>query len=270
VDEADVERVQRKVRSHLQTVRAESAEERWRDFGYYFTFPIVLLTLVWFRRGWTTNWAPVALFAVGLSGCSAGTPTSAASGFRLVDLWLTADQQGRYYLDRGEVEMAAGRFEDRLWQGIAYYEAGDYESAVDAFVRLQTPEAYLGLGTAFARLGSYEQAVSSYDDALGLRPNWVEARENRELVAGLIPPPPDEADEAPPPGRDPTFEADDYVFDEEGENGSRGDVPVEGLSDEQIAEMWLRRLQTSPAEFLRSKFALQAARAAQAADGTGR
>ena len=34
---------------------------------------------------------------------------------------------------------------------------------------------------------------------------------------------------------------------------------VEGLSEEQIAEMWLRRLQTSPAEFLRAKFALQAA-----------
>ncbi len=31
------------------------------------------------------------------------------------------------------------------------------------------------------------------------------------------------------------------------------------LSDEQLAEMWMRRLQTTPADFLRQRFAMEAA-----------
>ena len=33
------------------------------------------------------------------------------------------------------------------------------------------------------------------------------------------------------------------------------------FSEEQLEEMWLRQIQTSPAGFLRTKFAIQAARA---------
>jgi Ca-activated chloride channel family protein len=100
--------------------------------------------------------------------------------------------------------------------------------------------------------------VSSYDAALELRPDWTEAQENRELVASLIPPPEEkEPGEAPPPG-DPTFAPDEVRFDEKGEQGQTGEVEMSTLSEEQIAEMWMRRLQTSPADFLRIKFALQA------------
>ena len=35
------------------------------------------------------------------------------------------------------------------------------------------------------------------------------------------------------------------------------ELKLEMLTDEQINEMWMRRVQTSPADFLRSKFAFQ-------------
>ena len=38
-----------------------------------------------------------------------------------------------------------------------------------------------------------------------------------------------------------------------------GEVEQSQLTDDQLAEMWLRRLQTSPADFLRQRFAVEAA-----------
>jgi Ca-activated chloride channel family protein len=56
VDNRDVERIQRRVQSHLEAVREEDESGRWRDFGYYLVFPIAFLGLLWFRKGWTVQW----------------------------------------------------------------------------------------------------------------------------------------------------------------------------------------------------------------------
>ena len=58
----------------------------------------------------------------------------------------------------------------------------------------------------------------------------------------------------------PSFGADEVVFDERGEKGESGEVDMSLLSDEQLSEMWMRRLSTSPADFLRTRFAMESAR----------
>lgn len=253
VDDQDVKRVQRRVQSHLQVVRSEDESVRWKDFGYFFVVPIALLGLIWFRKGWTVQWAP-ALLLLALTGCSSGRD----GGLRFADLWLTPDQQGRYHLEREDFATAAQRFGEPLWKGIAFYRAGDYDAAIDWLARVQSPEGYYNLGNAFARIGAYSEAVESYDLALELRPDWSEAQENRDLVASLIPPPEQEEEGAAPPQGEPSFDPDEVRLDDKGEQGQVGEVEMQMLSDEQIAEMWMRRLQTSPADFLRIKFALQA------------
>ena len=50
----------------------------------------------------------------------------------------------------------------------------------------------------------------------------------------------------------------EIVFDEQGKKGKTGAVDEQGFSDEQLTDMWLRRVQTRPADFLRVKFAVQA------------
>ena len=251
VDDSDVNRVQRRAQSHMQEVRGEDGAARWKDFGYFLVIPVALLALLWFRRGWTIRWAPV-LVLLSQGGCASGE-----EGFRFADLWLTADQQGRYHYDRGEFALAAQRYLDPAWKGISFYRSGDYEEALGWFARQESPEAYFNMGNSYARIGSLEEAVQSYDQALAMRPDWAEARENRELVANLIPSPEERTPEGEAPPQDPTFAADEVQFDEKGEGGKRGEVPLEGLSEDQIAELWLRRLQTSPADFLRSKFSFQ-------------
>jgi Ca-activated chloride channel family protein len=256
VDNGDIERLQRRMQNHLQAVQSEDDSMRWRDFGYFLTFPIALLTLLWFRKGWTVQWVPLLLLLL-LPGC-----TTAGDGFRFIDLWMTRDQQGRYYYEQGDYETAAERFRDAMWKATAYYHAGDFDSAVDWFVRLESAESYYNLGNCYAMLGSYEPAVQSYDDALVISPDWQEAHDNRELVSELIERAKEQKDDDAPPG-EPSFEADEVKFDEKGDKGKEGEVPMEIMTEEQISELWLRRLQTSPAMFLRQKFALQAEKARQ-------
>ena len=171
-------------------------------------------------------------------------------------LWLTPDQQGRYAFENGRYAEAAARFEDPLWKGIACYRNEDWDCAIDQFARLDTTEAYFNLGNAYAHADNYELAIEAYDQALGQRPDWTEASENRALVANRIP------EESPPPEEgqgDPSFAPDEIKFDEKGEKGEKGEIDQAFFTDEQLAEMWLRGVQSTPADFLRMKFAYQAA-----------
>jgi len=250
-DDADVARLQRRVQSNLKRVQREDETTRWKDAGYWLVFPVALLGLLWFRRGWTVRWS-AALIALGFgNGCA---PTG--------DLWWTADQQGQRAFERAEYADAAGHFEDFLWQGVALYRAGETESAIDAFARVTAPEADYNLGNAYATLGRWEEALASYDAALAARPDWTEAQENRAAMLAMLEAPEEEDDDAP--AGDPTFKADQVEFSEKGEKGKRGEVEMDLLSDEQLSEMWMRRLSTTPADFLRFRFAMERAASEEA------
>lgn len=56
VDDTDVRRINRSIASHLTAVQQDDSEGRWRDEGWWLTLPLLLLTLGWFRKGWTVQW----------------------------------------------------------------------------------------------------------------------------------------------------------------------------------------------------------------------
>ena len=199
------------------------------------------------------SWRSLPIPVLLLAACSSATGSNWFG-----DLWWTADQQGRRNFERGDYARAAQRFADPMWQGAAHYRAGDFEQAAGAFARVATPEAAYNLGNAYARLGRFEEALAAYDAALADRPEWGEALTNRDAVAALVPRQP-EMPEDEQAGGDPTFDPDEIRFDEKGQKGQLGEVEQSQLTDEHLAEMWLRRLQTSPADFLRQRFAVEAA-----------
>ena len=122
---------------------------------------------------------------------------------------------------------------------------------------MDSPEASFNLANTYAQLGQYEEALAGYEEALKTRPEWIEARQNRDLVHSLVQAAQKDPEEAPP-GGDPHFDPDQIDFDKEkAEKGKEGEVQMEKLTDEQMAEMWMRRLETSPAEFLRWRFAAE-------------
>lgn len=252
IDDSDVRTIQGEIQAHRRRVQDEQGTQRWQDFGYWLVLPLAVLAALWFRRGWTIRWAAVLL----LSACLTAPGCSKEEDHRFADLWLTRDQQGRRQFDRGNYSGAAERFEDPLWKGIAHYRAAQYDAATAQFARVQTPEGMLNLGNACARLGKHRQAEGAYMQALKRRPGYADAIFNLALVRSLIQAE-KKADGDDPPG-DPSLDPDEMKVDEKGKKGKAGEVEQQELTDEQVAELWMRRLKTSPAKFLEGKFAIQA------------
>ncbi len=177
--------------------------------------------------------------------------------FEFMNLWMTPDQQGRYYFENGNYDEAAKRFKDPLWKGVSYYSNENFEAAIGEFVKVNTPEGYFNLGNAYAHSKNYEEAVRNYKISIRLKPDYKEALANLELIQSLIGKKKKEEDEQEQEG-DPSFEADEIKFDEKGKKGKKGEIEQSMFTEEQIAEIWMRNIRTSPADFLKMKFAIQA------------
>ena len=113
--------------------------------------------------------------------------------------------------------------------------------------------------------GKYGDAIASYDRALQRRPEWHEAKANRDLAEArrqMLEPPKDDAG-----GTGGQLKPDEIVFDDRPQqSGDSKEVEVVTggqMSDEQLQALWLRRVQTKPADFLRAKFAYQFSRQQQ-------
>src|SRR5262249_16757141 len=96
-DDADVQWIVRRPQTHLQQKEMDS-EARWNDVGWWFTIPIAVFSALWFRRGWTIQWASVLVLWLMMESQGGAS----AAEWRFADIWLTPDQQGRIAFDRGE------------------------------------------------------------------------------------------------------------------------------------------------------------------------
>ncbi|MBT8048671.1 MAG: tetratricopeptide repeat protein [Xanthomonadales bacterium] len=192
------------------------------------------------------------------------------------DFWMTPDQRGQRLMEQGLYLEAAEVFETPEWKGAAFFRGGDFESSASVFGRLATPEAAYNRGNALLMLGRYDAAIESYGDALQERPEWTEARENRAIAIARkerLAPPDDDAG-----GTGGQLGADEIVFDDTGRvNKSGTETETEGgqgMSDDEMRAVWLRRVDNDPAQFLRTRFAYQLYRdeqadGANAEDGDG-
>ena len=169
---------------------------------------------------------------------------------------LTADQRGYRLFQQERYAQAASRFGDPLWQGIALFRQGEFEQAASLFAGYDTPLAAFAQGNALVMQGKYEAAVTRYERALQLKPDWEEATINREIALAR-------AAALNREGGDMTggkIGADEIVFDEGKAPQSAGEEQVQGgqeMDDANLRSIWLRQVQTKPADFLRAKFAYQ-------------
>ena len=176
-----------------------------------------------------------------------------------VSIWLTPNQQGQRLADQGHYLEAAHAFQDPAQKGAAFFRGGDFASAAAVFGRIRSAEAAYNRGNALIMLGRYDEAISSYEDALAMKPGWVEADENLTIAKARkekLAPPEDDAG-----GTGGQLEADEIVFDDSGRVKNSGSEEVteggESLSEDEMRAVWLRRVQNDPADFLRTRFAYQ-------------
>jgi Ca-activated chloride channel homolog len=174
-------------------------------------------------------------------------------------LWLTPDQKGRWHFDNGNYDKSAQYFENAHWKSLAFYKAEKFEAAAKTLQHAKKAEEFFLLGNSYARAENLAEAIVAYNSALTLNPIFKEAEFNLEWVQGL-------------------YEIDQKTYDDNGGTGGKigadrsitqkmetgqgtdtttQQLKSEGLSDAQLEEMWMRRVQTTLSDFLQLRFAYQ-------------
>lgn len=250
-DQADLNRVQRRVARNLEDALAGDRAAAWIDQGWWLLWPGALLTALWFRRGWTMQWG--WLVAVGLSAPLVAPPATAD----VSDWFFTPDQQGRLAFERKEYAAAADTFEDPLWKGLAAYRAGRYQDAAEHFARVPTALGFFNLGTAYVKAREYDRAVLAFEQAVAEAPDDLAAQRNlevaRHIVAYL-----NALRLKTDTGDDSELGADGFKFDNTTDEGTEIVINDQSRLDAKSEAQWMRAVDTAPAEFLRIKFALEA------------
>jgi Ca-activated chloride channel family protein len=187
---------------------------------------------------------------------------STAMALEWADLWFTPDQQGQRLMNQGQYQQAANKFTNPESIGAALFLAGDFEKAAAVLGRSSSAEAHYNRGNASIMLGQYDAAINAYKSALAQRPGWPEAEQNLQIAVlrkqALAPPDDDYG------GTGGMLEADEIVFDQSGRVNKSSSEQVLDASDQHQGEdamraMWLRKVETRPADFLSARFNYQLA-----------
>lgn len=179
------------------------------------------------------------------------------------DFWSTPDQRGDALFRKGKYAEAAKVYADPWRIGTAQYRDGAFEAAARTFARVHGAIGAYDAGNAWLMHGQYDQAIACYDRALGFRPGWKEAQDNKELATArrdrIKAAAEDEKDESAD-----AYDPDEIVMDGKGDDGKPSAKPLEGpMDDATLQATWLRRVTTTPGEFLKAKFAWQARQGSQ-------
>lgn len=265
-DSRDVDELARVVETQFAAAVGPDGGARWKDYGYWLVPLVALCCLWWFRPGWTIPLAPVAIALVFICHPAEFLAGDANSGPYRVSkgrFWFQLpDQKAQRFFDDGDYEKAAHLFTSPARRGVAWFRASEFEKAAAAFGRIGGADGVFNRGNALVYLGQYEKAIQSYTLALEERPGWKEASENLEVarlrLAKLTP----DKDELPPGGVGNTEPPDEIVFDNRAKDQEAANAETiagagEELSDEAMRALWLRRVESRPADFLRRKFAYQ-------------
>ncbi|MCF6262975.1 MAG: tetratricopeptide repeat protein [Xanthomonadales bacterium] len=188
--------------------------------------------------------------------------SASAMALEWEDIWYTPDQQGQRLMDQGKYQQAANKFTQPMNIGTALFLDGEYERSAAVFGRSSTAQAHYNRGNAQIMLGNYDSAITAYQSALAQRPNWLEAKQNLQIALlrkqALATPDDDYG------GTDGQLEADEYVFDLDNDKNKSPGEEVIDAADQQLSEaamraMWLRKVETRPADFLAARFSYQLA-----------
>ncbi|MFC3612309.1 VWA domain-containing protein [Lutimaribacter marinistellae] len=258
-DEGDIRQINQMLDAAFRRAMLENSDQPWLDRGYLLAWPLALLALLWFRRGWTMRWVAIAGLMLG-----SGLPQPASAG--VIDWFLTPDQQGRLAFERREYARAAELFVDPLWRGYALYRDGQYEEAVTVLDRVETAQAAFIQGMAQMKSRAYRDGVRSFETTLERDPDYPGAAENLELSREIVDYV-ETAREQSDTGEETGIGADEVVLDNEANRGADTEMqaPQEEGMGLMTTDQWMQTVDTRTGDFLRQRFAIEQARGPAAA-----
>ncbi|WP_218752007.1 vWA domain-containing protein [Vibrio parahaemolyticus] len=291
VDNRDIEQLNRYVERNMQ-LNGESSMP-WKDMGYQLLFPIALIMMLWFRKGWLVQWCVIVMVSGTLL-----MPTSAmaenisvkaeqpqvvqkVTTFDKVaqwwwDLWLTPDQQGQRLFNQQAYLEAAKHFVDPLRKGTAYYYASEFELAHSAFLEMQNDPSEevrdYGLYNAASALARQREYLVARDllKSLASKPTLSESlrpdvEHNLKVIAGIV----DEINQMSESQAGTEQEASTELGDnpqtaEGADEQTSAELMIKEtlsaddiLGSQELADKWLKRVEADPKYFLRAKFQIQ-------------
>lgn len=234
----------------------------WADAGYPLTFLVAALYLLWFRKGFVIKWC---LIIVVTSLSIVSEPIQAAD-WQFKDLWLTPDQQGKLLFDKGQYNEAAVVFESTQWKATSYYLAGEYELAQNYYLREDSTAAKLGVANALARQREYVAARAMYEEVIKREPDFPGAVENRDLMQSII----DQINEFSESQNNNMEKQSSRELGDKPQTSDGTETEIEKgqlieetlsaeeiMSDAQMSEKWMKRVESKLDSFLSSKFYYQ-------------
>ncbi|BDR16154.1 VWA domain-containing protein [Vibrio sp. STUT-A11] len=291
VDNTDIQQLSRYVERNMQ-LNGESSMP-WKDMGYALLFPIALIMLIWFRKGWLVQWCLIAMVSGSLampSEVKAENVSIKAEEPQVVqqvtafdkaaqwwwDLWLTPDQQGQRLFNKQEYLAAAKQFSDPLRKGTAYYYASEFELAHSAFLEMQNDPSEdvrdFGLYNAASALARQREYLAARDllQSLASKTTLSQAlrpdvEHNLKVIGGIVEEINQMSESQAGTEQEMSTELGDNPQTAEGaeEQTSQEMMIKETLSaadilgNQEMADKWLKRVESDPKDFLRSKFQIQ-------------
>jgi len=171
LDDSDVKKLAKKISYQVEFQdKDEELEDQWKDRGLYFILPLLLFVLFWFRKGMVIYFV---LFMITLASCDNS------------NVWSTKDYQGQQLYDKEEYLKAAEVFENELHKGVAYYKAGKYDQAIQAFSQDTTAMGSYNLGLAYFKNGDLAAAQLAFGRAREIDPSMNEAIENQNQLNNI-------------------------------------------------------------------------------------
>ena len=174
-DESDLDRLVafEEKEQGFQEQDEEYTTNRWREEGPWLFVLLLPLAAMIFRRGW--------LFVIVLTSWP-----SLSHAWEWRELFINTNQRAYQLLEEGQSAEAAQTFDDNTWRGIAAYKAHKYEEALQYWSKEESPITSYNRGNALAQSGKLTEALQAYDKALVAKPDWENAKFNRDLVAKLL------------------------------------------------------------------------------------
>lgn len=151
LDNSDMVDMAREIRQNLDFREDDQeSEEQWKDMGYVLLILLTLLIPFWFRKGWMIQYLllPMLLISPSCTGLDSWD-----------DLWYSKDYQGQILYEAGAFEDAGTSFESPYHEGMAWYRAGNYDSAAQAFARDSSANSLYNLGITYSKMGMYDKAL---------------------------------------------------------------------------------------------------------------
>ncbi len=158
--------------------------DQWQDVGPILALLLIPMVLFSWRKGGT-----LGSYLVGALLLASATLPHAAYAQTQAESpgwWLNNEQQAQQLMDAGKWREASELTQQPMRKGAALYRQGDYAGAAEQFAQLDTAAGWYNRGNSLARQDDYQAALDAYEQALLKRPDWEDAKANRQLMEQLL------------------------------------------------------------------------------------